>query len=116
MNITLLYVALGGAIGASARYLVGLAVAFPLGTLTVNVIGSFLIGLVWVWLAGREALLPFIMMGMLGGFTTFSSFSLDTMRLIEMGRIGSAALYVSASVVLSLGACFLALWVAKGAL
>lgn len=112
---TLIFVALGGAFGAVARYLVGLAVTFPLGTLTVNVTGSFAIGVVWVMLVDKTpGVLPFLMTGVLGGFTTFSTFSLDTLRLMQDGRLGVAGLYVTASVVLSLMACFAGLWLAKG--
>ncbi|MFT7107454.1 MAG: CrcB protein [Yoonia sp.] len=109
-------VALGGAFGAVLRYLIGLAVAFPMGTLAVNVIGSFAIGLVWVLLAARglQAWLPFVMTGFLGGFTTFSAFSLDTLRLVEAGRIMAAGGYVVASVILSIAACAMGLWLAKG--
>lgn len=109
-------VAIGGALGAVARYLVGLAVAFPLGTLTVNVLGSLVIGLVWALFAARglQAWLPLVMTGFLGGFTTFSAFSLDTMRLVEGGRYGAAGGYVLASVLLSLVACAFGLWLAKG--
>lgn len=116
MMTSLLSVALGGALGAVARFLVGLAVAFPIGTLVVNVIGSLLIGMIWAHFTARglHGWLPLVMTGFLGGFTTFSAFSLDTMRLIESGRIGSAMGYVLASVILSLGACALGLWMAKG--
>lgn len=116
MITTMISVALGGALGAVLRYLVGLAVAFPLGTLTVNVAGSFAIGVVWIVLSakGMQAALPFVMTGLLGGFTTFSAFSLDTMRLVESGRIVAAGGYVSASVVLSIGACAAGLWLARG--
>lgn len=109
-------VAIGGALGAVARYLVGLAVAFPLGTLTVNVVGSLAIGIVWALFTARglQAWLPLVMTGILGGFTTFSAFSLDTLRLIEGGRIGAAFMYVAASLLLSLGACALGLWLTKG--
>ncbi len=112
----LLSVALGGAFGAVARYLVGLAVVFPLGTLTVNVLGSLAIGIVWAHFTakGLHGWLPLILTGFLGGFTTFSAFSLDTMRLIEGGRFSAAFLYVAASVLLSLGACALGLWLTKG--
>ena len=103
---TLAYVALGGALGSVARYLVGLAVAFPLGTLTVNVIGSFAIGFVWATQIDKVSfVMPLVMFGVLGGFTTFSSFSLDVMRLVEDGRLGAAGAYVLASVILSLLAC-----------
>ena len=109
-------VALGGALGAVARYLVGLAVAFPLGTLTVNVLGSLAIGIVWAMFTerGLHGWLPLVLTGFLGGFTTFSAFSLDTMRLVEGGRLGAAGGYVIASVMLSLIACALGLWLAKG--
>ncbi|WP_458792544.1 fluoride efflux transporter CrcB [Yoonia sp. MH D7] len=109
-------VALGGAFGAVARYLVGLAVAFPLGTLTVNVVGSLAIGVVWAAFTerGLHGWLPLVLTGFLGGFTTFSAFSLDTMRLMETGKFGAAGSYVVASVLLSLMACALGLWLAKG--
>lgn len=112
----LISVAAGGAIGAVLRYLVGLAVAFPTGTLAVNVIGSFAIGVFWILLAtrGLQQWIPFIMTGLLGGFTTFSAFSLDTMRLVEAGRMMAAGGYVLASVLLSIGACATGLWLARG--
>ncbi len=114
--MTVVSVALGGAIGAVLRYLVGLAVAFPLGTLTVNVAGSLIIGIVWAVFnaKGLQAWLPFIMTGILGGFTTFSAFSLDTLRLVETGRLAAAGGYAMASVLLSLAACAAGLWIAKG--
>ena len=116
MMTPVISVALGGALGAVLRYFVGLAVAFPLGTLAVNVIGSFAIGLVWFLFAARglQHWLPFVMTGLLGGFTTFSAFSLDTLRLVEAGRITAAGGYVAAAVILSICACGLGLWLAKG--
>ena len=98
------YVALGGALGATLRYLTSLFVAFPFGTLAVNVVGSFAMGLAFVWIAqkGMDRLALFAMTGVLGGFTTFSAFSLDAFRLYERGDVGPAALYVVGSVVLSL--------------
>lgn len=117
-------VALGGALGASARYLTGVGVArafgvggFPLGVLTVNVIGSFLMG-VFVVLAAQRGLThlgPFVMTGILGGFTTFSAFSLETVTLIERGQTGQAALYVGLSVAGSVGALALGMIAARGA-
>ncbi|MGG7643264.1 fluoride efflux transporter CrcB [Rhodovulum sp. YNF3179] len=112
MTWTLLQVALGGAIGAVGRYLTGLAAlrlgagGFPYGTLTVNVIGSLAMGVVFVALTARGAdrLAPFLMAGVLGGFTTFSAFSLDTLALWQEGRLIAAMAYVAASVALSLGA------------
>jgi fluoride exporter len=122
MNAILL-VASGGAIGSVARYLVGVAmarafgVAFPYGTLAVNVIGGFLMGLFIELLArrfeGSPELRLFIAIGILGGFTTFSSFSLDVVVLWERGELAIALSYVLASVILSIGALFLGLWLAR---
>lgn len=114
--MTILAVAFGGAIGAVLRYLAGLVVAFPLGTLTVNVAGSLAIGIVWVTFRdkGLDHWLPFLMTGVLGGFTTFSAFSLDTLRLVDDGRLAAAGGYVMASVLLSLVACAAGLWIARG--
>ncbi len=122
MVLTTLQVALGGALGASARYLLGLAVAraagpgFPVAVLSINVLGSFLMGLMVIYAAERGAahLTPFVMTGILGGFTTFSAFSLEAVSLFERGQIGAAALYVGLSVVLSVGGLVLGLWLARG--
>ncbi len=105
-----IFVGLGGAIGAILRYGVGVLVATPLATLTVNVIGSFLIGVVWVMLAqkGFDRASAFLITGVLGGFTTFSAFSLDALRLFESGRWGAGAGYITVSVLCSLLAIFLA--------
>lgn len=121
MMMTLGQVALGGALGASGRYLVGVAVmrligpGFPWATLAVNVAGSFLMGALVVVLAhrGGQALAPFLMTGLLGGFTTFSAFSLDAVTLWERGATGLAAGYVLGSVVLSLAALMAGLAVAR---
>lgn len=112
MLSNLLIVALGGALGASGRYLtnVGLARAFgsglPYGTFAVNVVGSFAMGVIVVVLErkGLNAWAPFLMTGVLGGFTTFSAFSLDTLTLIERGQMATAWLYAGLSVALSLAA------------
>jgi len=103
-------VALGGAFGATARYLAGVAIAratghgFPWGTLTVNVFGSFLMGVLVVSLARSDGikLAPFLVTGLLGGFTTFSAFSFDAVALYERGQAGAAVAYVLTSVALSL--------------
>lgn len=121
MFSTLISVALGGAIGASGRYLTNVAVArtvglgFPYGTVIANVVGSFLMGVVVVVLArkGGNHLAPFLMTGVLGGFTTFSAFSLDTLTLVERGALGQAGLYVGLSVGLSLGAIVLGVLAAR---
>lgn len=119
---TTLQVALGGAIGASARYLSGYAIGravpgshFPLGVLTVNILGSFLMGVLVVTLArsGQTHLNAFLATGILGGFTTFSSFSLETITLIERGHFVSAVLYVLLSVAISLTALLAGLWLAR---
>ena len=110
-----LLVALGGGIGSATRYLVGLSVlerwpgAAWAGTLTVNLVGCFLMGFLFA-MARRHAvststLYPMITTGALGGFTTFSTFSLDAMRAVETGRPGLAASYVAVSVVGGLVGC-----------
>lgn len=112
MFVTALQVALGGAIGASLRYLSGVAIfkamgpGFPLGVLFVNILGSGIMGALLVFLGqrGLAHLNPFLMTGVLGGFTTFSAFSLEAYTLYERGAVGQAALYVGLSVVLSLTA------------
>ena len=89
---------------------------FPLGTLTVNVVGSFLMGIVAIALLERghvATLVPFVMVGILGGFTTFSAFSLDAIALFEKGKLAMAAFYVFGSVGLSIMALFLGLIIAR---
>jgi CrcB protein len=92
-------------------------VAFPYGTLAVNVIGGFLMGLFIELLArrfeGSPELRLFIAIGILGGFTTFSSFSLDVAVLWERGELAIALFYMLASVILSIGALFFGLWLAR---
>jgi CrcB protein len=123
MFTTLIQVALGGAIGASGRYLLGMALfrptaAFPIGILSANVIGCFLMGAMVVLLGqkGLAHLNPFLLTGVLGGFTTFSAFSLEAMTLYERGALGLAALYVALSVILSLAALAAGIHLARGAL
>jgi CrcB protein len=123
MFSTLSLVALGGAIGAVLRYLSGAAMLrltgpqdFPLAILTVNVLGSFLMGVFVVVAAqrGLTHLSPLVMTGLLGGFTTFSAFSLETVMLMQRGQLGAAGLYVALSVGLSVAGLMLGLWVARG--
>lgn len=108
-------VALGGAIGAVLRYVTGIGLvrmfghtAMPLGVLTVNVAGSLAMGL-FIGLAAHRGfthLSPFVATGILGGFTTFSAFSLEAVTLYERGAVGLAAFYVLANVVFSIAALF----------
>ncbi|MCX7889907.1 MAG: fluoride efflux transporter CrcB [Rhodobacteraceae bacterium] len=120
----LIQVALGGALGASLRYLSNVASmrlfgpSFPWATVFVNVLGSFLMGVLAVTLAhkGGTRFAPFLMTGILGGFTTFSAFSLDTLTLWERGQVVPAALYVAASVALSLAAIVAGLAAARWAI
>ncbi|MBW9067405.1 fluoride efflux transporter CrcB [Agrobacterium pusense] len=114
--INIVLVAAGGAIGSVFRYLVGVwsvrlaGVNFPWGTLTVNVVGSFLIGLLVELVARRlnasMEMRLFLVTGVLGGFTTFSSFSLDAASLFERGALGLSAVYVLASLSVSIAAVF----------
>ena len=116
----LLQVAAGGAIGASLRYLVvlqagrALGAGFPYGTALVNISGSFLMGILAVVLLGRGQVSPFLLTGVLGGFTTFSAFSLDAVALIERGQVTSAIVYVVVSVLGSIAALFVGLILARG--
>lgn len=124
MLITMLQVALGGAIGASLRFAGAVAIVratgggFPVAILSINVLGSCLMGafVVWSQQRGVTHLNPFVMTGILGGFTTFSAFSLEAFTLFERGHMGQAALYVGLSVVLSLAGLAAGVAVAKGAL
>lgn len=120
-----LTVALGGAIGASARHGLSLVTlrlfgpGFPLGTLLANIIGGLLMGLLMGWLVrtlpeNGQTLRLFIGVGILGGFTTFSAFSLDALRLLETKSYGLFFGYVGASVCLSIAAVALGLFMMRG--
>lgn len=118
-------VGLGGALGAMARFGLGSAIgrvwtsSFPLATLVINLVGAVLMGL-FIGLLARvlpawsEPARLFIAVGVLGGFTTFSSFSLETVMLIERGHVLSAATYVLLSVVVCLAGLYLGLLVTRG--
>ncbi len=120
---TLLSVALGGALGASGRYLVNVGAmrligpGFPWATLLVNAAGSFAMGAIIVTFAQRDLMrfAPFLVTGVLGGFTTFSAFSLDAVTLWQRGAVLSVA-YVGASVALSLMALVAGMVVARAVL
>ena len=116
----LLLAILGGALGSGARHLVNIGAArlvgigFPWGTFTVNIVGAFLMGLFIEALAlkfqGSLELRTFFATGVLGGFTTFSAFTLDVVQMMEHGQLGLAAAYAFGSVVLcivALGAGFM---------
>ena len=118
-----LIVAAGGALGAVARYGIGRllpAGGWPWATLTVNGVGGLLMGLLAGWLAFRggaqgESIRLFAAVGVLGGFTTFSAFSLETALMIERRQLAMAGGYVLASVALSVLALFIGLTVARRA-
>lgn len=126
--MTYLLIALGGALGSVARYGFSVAItsrlgpAFPWGTLVVNVAGSFLIGMAFgaiepgsrwqVSQATRDFVNQFFMIGILGGFTTFSSFSLQTLALMREGQYAAAGANVFVSVAACLLAAALGLWIA----
>jgi fluoride exporter len=115
---SVLWVALGGALGSVARYWIAILVAaatgprFPWGTLLINIGGSFVIGWFGSWTGPNGPLdVPpdiriFVMVGICGGFTTFSSFSLQTLELLQAGEIVSAGAYIVGSVIL----CLLGVW------
>lgn len=123
MNM-ILAIALGGGAGALSRHYAVLAAAkwagdaFPYGTLAVNVLGSFIIGLLMEtmalkWQVSLE-MRAFLVTGFLGGFTTFSAFSLDFFKLVETGNTLSAGVYAVSSVALSLLAVFAGVFLARG--
>ncbi len=114
MNYVLVFI--GGGLGSTLRHTINvlcarfLGTAFPWHTFIINISGSIVMGLIAGYLVSRgEAAQPwrlFLMTGILGGYTTFSAFSLDTALLYERGEIGLAALYVVGSVVLSIAGLF----------
>ena len=114
MSQTLSFIALGGAIGSVLRYLLVGAIGAPWGVAAVNVLGSFAIGVFFVLLDTRTGWQLFLMTGLLGGFTTFSAFSLDTLKLVEQGQSLQAGLYVLLSVALSLIAVALGVALSRG--
>ncbi|MXN64090.1 fluoride efflux transporter CrcB [Stappia sp. GBMRC 2046] len=119
----LLLVMIGGGLGAGMRHLVGtaslrlLGFGFPYGTLTVNIVGSFAMGLFISWLAARssgdETIRYLVATGFLGGFTTFSAFSLDIATLWERGQISFAVGYMAISVSGSILALYAGLWLIR---
>ena len=118
-----LAIAAGGAIGALLRYWTSVAVhsrlgtAFPYGTLFVNILGCLLMGFLYIWLIERlaagPALRAFLLIGVLGAFTTFSAFSMETLNLIEAGHTGKALLNVLISVIVCIAAAGLGIFAAR---
>ena len=121
---SILYVALGGALGASGRYLLGqgasrvFGTGFPIGTLSANVIGSALMGVLFGYLSSRgsgsDTMRLFLGVGLLGGFTTFSAFSLESIMMLEQKNYGGFISYIGLSVGLSLLALIAGLWLSRG--
>lgn len=119
---TLVQIALGGAAGALLRFATQSGVArlfgtgFPLGTLVANALGSFVLGAVFIWLTqkGMMRFAPLLMVGLLGAYTTFSTFSLDAWALWERGQVGLAAGYVALSVTLALAGLWLGILAGRG--
>ncbi|TDQ39517.1 fluoride efflux transporter CrcB [Thiopseudomonas denitrificans] len=105
----IIVVALGGALGSVLRYLCGLLVQQPWATLTVNLLGSFLIGVCALYFAsGENPLLRLLLVtGILGGFTTFSAFSLDSLQMLQLGEWGRASLYFFGNIVGGVLACWM---------
>jgi CrcB protein len=118
-----LAIAAGGAVGALLRYWVSTAThtvlgrGFPYGTFTVNVLGSLLMGFLYVWLLDRVVTGPvvraFLLIGLLGGFTTFSTFSIESLNLIEAGQILKALVNVLLSVTVCITAAGLGVLIAR---
>jgi fluoride exporter len=116
-------VAVGGALGSVARYLLGafiqdrVSIGLPVGTLVINVVGSLLLGFFMAIGLETTAITPeirfFLTTGFCGGFTTFSTFSYETYRLIEDAEYGTASVYAVGSVVLSVLACALGIGAAR---
>lgn len=119
----ILAVAAGGSLGAVGRFLVGkmmfrlMGPGFPWGTLTVNILGSFAIGIVVTLLASRYDLAHhwqgFLVIGVLGGFTTFSAFSMEVGLMLERQEITQAALYAMGSLMLGVAALFMGLYAGR---
>ena len=123
LSLKLVVIAVGGAIGAVLRFAASNGIHqlfgrdFPYGTLSVNVIGSFLIGILYILMAERFNVSPelraFVLIGLLGAFTTFSTFSLETFNLIEAGELIKALTNIALSVVVCLFATWIGIMIAR---
>ena len=123
MLITIIAIALGGALGAVLRYVLGNQISiifgtnFPFSILIINIIGSFLMGMAiesfHLFSISSEPMQKFLTVGILGAFTTFSTFSLDAIDLITKNRVSDAFIYIFASVILAVGFLFLGIQLIK---
>jgi len=123
--VDVLWVGLGGFVGSSLRFVISGWVhrlpgtsSFPYGTLVVNVVGCILLGFIGGWAEHRQVLPPatrlFVMIGVLGGFTTFSTFAYETLAFAHGADVGRALANIGLQVVLGLGAAWLGLSMARG--
>jgi fluoride exporter len=123
--VDVLWVGLGGFVGSSLRFVISGWVhrlpgtsSFPFGTLVVNVVGCLLVGLIGGWAEHRQVLSPatrlFLLIGVLGGFTTFSTFAYETLAFAHGADVGRALANVGLQVVLGLGAAWLGFSVVRG--
>lgn len=120
-----LWIGIGGFLGANARYIASreilqrVGAGFPYGTLVVNVTGAFLIGIIVTILANRGISDPtvrqLVVVGFLGGYTTFSTYTMEAVSMIQDGRWGSALAYIAGSNVIGLLACAAGIWLANTA-
>lgn len=123
---TYIAIAIGGAIGAVTRYWLSTSLehlngsSFPLGTFSVNVLGSFLMGAVFILFMDKAELItayrPLLAIGFLGAMTTFSTFSLDALLLFQQGHYNTALFYVFSSVIICLFAAYLGMLIARAVL
>lgn len=122
--LAILAVALGGALGSVLRYLMNNGVtamfktSFPFGIMAVNILGGLVMGILIAWFAEQanasQTMRSFLMVGVLGGFTTFSTFSADTVLLWQRGEVMQAAMYAAGSVILSIVALLAGMAIVRG--
>lgn len=121
--LAFLMVGLGGGLGAMSRHFTALIInrfwhqSFPLATFSINILGSFLIGILAAWLLpkmGNDTLLKYLLItGFCGGYTTFSTFSIENLQLLQEGKIFTLALYVSSSIILGITFALCGLFVGR---